>query len=164
MASTSEDSSARPMISLSTLPILESSSQWVKWSRDIKDYLTMTGFGDLLARNASLPEQGTLSAETWEAKKESWTAKQERACAVIRNRLGYNARESVKLRNYPEQNRTSVLTHRKRRLCLSWQRIPRTNPGRLHRSHELRLKASKGQKRTSRTWLIMQDWGASLRT
>lgn len=85
------------MISLFTLPILESSSQWVKWSRGIKDYLTMTGFGDLLARNASFPKQGTLSAETWEAKKESWTAKQERACAVIRNRLGYNARKSVKL-------------------------------------------------------------------
>ena len=97
MASSNKESSARPMISLSTLSILESSSQWVKWSRDIKDYLTMTGFGDLLSRNALLPEQGTLSAETWEAKKESWTAKQERAFAVIRNRLGYNARESVKL-------------------------------------------------------------------
>ena len=57
----------------------------------------MTGFGDLFARNASLPKQGTLSNETWEAKKESWTIKQERACAVIRNRLGYNTRESVKL-------------------------------------------------------------------
>ena len=57
----------------------------------------MTRFGDLLAQNASLPEQGTLSAETWEAKKESWTAKQERACAVIRNRLGYNACKSIKL-------------------------------------------------------------------
>ena len=97
MASTSEDSSARPMISLFTLLILESSSQWVKWSRDIKDYLTMTGFGDLLTRNASLSKQSTLSAETWEAKKEFWTAKQERTCAVIRNRLGYNVRKSVKL-------------------------------------------------------------------
>ncbi len=57
----------------------------------------MTGFGDLPTRNALLPEQGILSAETWEAKKESWTAKQKGACAVIRNRLGYNARESVKL-------------------------------------------------------------------
>ena len=57
----------------------------------------MTGFGNFLAQNASLPKQGTLSAETWEAKKESWIAKQERACAVIRNCLGYNARKSVKL-------------------------------------------------------------------
>ncbi len=85
------------MISLSTLSILESSFQWVKWSRDIKDYLTMTGFGDLLVRSASLPEQSIFSAEIWEVKKESWTAKQERTCAVMRNRLGYNACESVKL-------------------------------------------------------------------
>ncbi len=59
------------MISLFTLSILESSSQWVKWSRDIKDYLTITGFGDLLTQNALLPEQSTLSTETWKAKKKS---------------------------------------------------------------------------------------------
>lgn len=56
----------------------------------------MTGFGDLLVRNAVLPTEGNLSNEAWEAKKETWTAKQERAFAVIKNRLGYNARESVK--------------------------------------------------------------------
>lgn len=95
MASAGDDTGARPVISLSTLSVLESSSQWVKWCRDIKDYLTMTGFGDLLVRNALPPKQGTLTTELWKTKKESSTAKQERACAVIRNRLGYNARESV---------------------------------------------------------------------
>lgn len=62
----------------------------------MKDYLTMTGFGDLLTRNALLPDKGTLTDEAWDLKKEIWTTKQERACAVIRNRLGYNARESIK--------------------------------------------------------------------
>lgn len=57
----------------------------------------MTRFDDLFAQNRSLPEQGAFSAETWEAKKKSWTAKQERACVVIRNRLEYNAYKSVKL-------------------------------------------------------------------
>ena len=50
----------------------------------------------MFIRNATEPTQGTPTAELWKAKKEAWFAKQERACAVINNRLGYNGREAVK--------------------------------------------------------------------
>lgn len=56
----------------------------------------MTGYRDMFVRNATEPIQGTLTVELWETKKEAWLAKQERACAVINNRLGYNGREAVK--------------------------------------------------------------------
>lgn len=56
----------------------------------------MTRYGDMFVQNATEPIQGTLTAELCEAKKEAWFAKQERASAVINNRLGYNGREAVK--------------------------------------------------------------------
>src|SRR5438045_9537558 len=63
----------------------------------MKDYLAMNGFGDLLGRNKDRPlDQGTLSPKEFEAKQEAWLDKQERACAAVRSRLGYNAREEVK--------------------------------------------------------------------
>src|SRR5438045_3577222 len=63
----------------------------------MKDYLVMNGFGDLLGRNKDRPlDQGTLSPKEFEAKQEAWLDKQERACAAVRSRLGYNAREEVK--------------------------------------------------------------------
>lgn len=68
---------------------------WIKSNREIRDYLTMNGYGDLFLRNAIEPVQGHLTVEAWTTKKESWTNKQERACAVIRNRLGYNGRQTV---------------------------------------------------------------------
>src|SRR5438045_9220729 len=63
----------------------------------MKDYLAMNGFGDLLGRNKDRPlDQGTLSPKEFEAKQEAWLDRQERACAAVRSRLGYNAREEVK--------------------------------------------------------------------
>ncbi len=89
MAGTGDEVGGRPPISLSSISILESSTQWIKWNREIKDYLTIIGYGDMFIRNATEPTQGTHTAELWKAKKEAWFAKQERACAVINNRLGY---------------------------------------------------------------------------
>ena len=50
----------------------------------------------MFIRNATKPTQGTLTTELWEAKKEAWFAKQERACIVINNRLSYNSCKAVK--------------------------------------------------------------------
>ncbi len=55
----------------------------------------MNGYGNLFLRNAIEPVQVDLTNEAWTIKKESWTDKQERTCAVIRNRSGYNGRQIV---------------------------------------------------------------------
>lgn len=59
----------------------------------MKDYLIISGYGDLFKRNKDKPT-GT-SAATVE-KIDNWLSKQERACGAVLNRLGYNAREQVK--------------------------------------------------------------------
>ena len=56
----------------------------------------MNGYGDLLKRNAKRPEQGALSESAYETKLDTWLDKQERACSIIRSRLGYNATKEVK--------------------------------------------------------------------
>ncbi|RYC80904.1 hypothetical protein BFJ63_vAg16199 [Fusarium oxysporum f. sp. narcissi] len=79
--------------SLANIPKLESTAGWINWSREMKDHLTMSGYGDLFKRNKDKPT-GT-SAATVE-KIDNWLSKQERACGAVLNRLGYNAREQVK--------------------------------------------------------------------
>lgn len=78
---------------LANIPKLESTAGWINWSREMKDHLTMSGYGDLFKRNKDKPT-GT-SAATVE-KIDNWLSKQERACGAVLNRLGYNAREQVK--------------------------------------------------------------------
>jgi hypothetical protein len=82
--------------SLQNIDKLESTTGWVKFNREMRDYLTMNGFGDLFGRNKAMPERGSLTVTAYDAKKENWFDKQERACAAVRSRLGYNAREEVK--------------------------------------------------------------------
>jgi len=79
--------------SLQNIAKLESTVGWIKFNREMRDYLTMNGFEDLLGRNKDMPNKGTLTEETYETKKDTWLDKQERACAVVRSRLGYNARK-----------------------------------------------------------------------
>ncbi|KAF6528079.1 hypothetical protein HZS61_008381 [Fusarium oxysporum f. sp. conglutinans] len=78
---------------LANIPKLESTAGWINWSREMKDHLTMSGYGDLFKRNKDKPT-GT-SAATVE-KIDNWLSKQERACGAVLNRLGYSAREQVK--------------------------------------------------------------------
>lgn len=82
--------------SLQNIDKLESTTGWVIFNREIRDYLTMNSFGDLFGRNKALPERGSLAITAYDTKKENWFDKQERACAAVRSRLGYNAREEVK--------------------------------------------------------------------
>jgi gag-polypeptide of LTR copia-type len=82
--------------SLQNIAKLESSIGWTKFNREIRDYLTMNGFGDLLGRNKDAPAQGTLTPEAYATKQESWLDKQERAIAIVHSRCGYNARDEIK--------------------------------------------------------------------
>jgi hypothetical protein len=75
---------------------LESTTGWIEFNKQIRLYLSMNGYGDLLKRNAKRPEQGTLSEAAYETKLDTWLDKQERACSIIRSRLGYNATREVK--------------------------------------------------------------------
>ena len=89
--------SDKTLAGLQNIAKLESTAGWTKFNQEMKDYLAMNGFGDLLGRNKDRPlDQGTLSPKEFEAKQEAWLDKQERACAAVRSRLGYNAREEVK--------------------------------------------------------------------
>jgi hypothetical protein len=81
---------------LQNIAKLESSIGWTKFNREIRDYLTMNGFGDLLGRNKAAPVQGTLTADAHATKEESWLDKQERAIAIVHSRCGYNARDEIK--------------------------------------------------------------------
>lgn len=62
----------------------------------MKDYFTMTGYGDIFIWNVTKLTYGTLITELWEAKKEAWFVKQECACTIINNCLGYNGFKVVK--------------------------------------------------------------------
>ena len=75
---------------------LESTTGWIEFIKQISLYLSMNGYGDLLKRNAKRPEQGALSERAYETKLDTWLDKQERACSIIRSRLGYNATREVK--------------------------------------------------------------------
>ncbi len=81
--------------SLQNIAKLESSIGWTRFNREIRDFLTMNGFGDLFGRNKDAPEQGTLTEETYATKQDSWLDKQERAVAIVHSRCGYNARGKI---------------------------------------------------------------------
>ncbi|RKK06432.1 hypothetical protein BFJ65_g18629 [Fusarium oxysporum f. sp. cepae] len=78
---------------LASIPKLESTAEWINWDREMKDHLTVSGYGDLFKRNKEKPTGA--GAETIE-KIDNWLSKQERACGAVLNRLGYNAREQAK--------------------------------------------------------------------
>lgn len=61
-------------MSLSNIPILNSSEDWTRWNREMRDYLIFSGYAKLL--NEPHSEKTTM---------------QPRAYAAIRNRCGYNA-------------------------------------------------------------------------
>lgn len=95
MAASGGSDLIQTMVLLSSIPALESSTVWIKWNREIRDYLIMAGFRNLLTRQATSPLQGDLTVEAWNKKKDLRTEKQERAYAAICNRLGYNARSAI---------------------------------------------------------------------
>lgn len=61
-------------MSLSNIPILNTSEDWTRWNREMRDYLIFSGYAELL--DGPNAEKTTM---------------QPRACAAIRNRCGYNA-------------------------------------------------------------------------
>jgi hypothetical protein len=83
-------------ISLSSIEVLESPSQWHSWYRDILDYIKLAGYYDLFTRNSTRPVQGNQTAEAYATKLELWEDKQVKAVAAILNRVGFNGREQTK--------------------------------------------------------------------
>lgn len=65
-------------MSLSSISILNTSDDWTRWNREIRDYLIFSGYSTLL-----------------EAENADQTAMQSRARAAIRNRCGYNAYTTI---------------------------------------------------------------------
>lgn len=55
MANAGDEGGGKPPISLSGISILESSTHWIKWNREVKDYLTMTGYGDMFVQYETPP-------------------------------------------------------------------------------------------------------------
>ena len=96
MAAQSVEKGLGSTIPLSSIAKLESTIDWIKFNREIRDYLEINGHGDLLGRHKKQPEKGNLTDDVYDTKVEAWLDKQERACAAVRNRCGYNAREEVK--------------------------------------------------------------------
>lgn len=56
----------------------------------------MIGYGDMFIYNVTKPTQGTFITKLWKAKKEVQFVKQERAYAIINNRLSYNNCKAIK--------------------------------------------------------------------
>ncbi|KAF1981047.1 hypothetical protein K402DRAFT_343196, partial [Aulographum hederae CBS 113979] len=90
-----ESSNVISTSSLGSIAILESPAGWIKWHREISDYIGIVGYGDLLGRNRSPPAKGALSDDKWEDRKEAWHSKQDKACSAIKSRLDFNARKEV---------------------------------------------------------------------
>ena len=83
-------------ISLSSVPLLESSIGWNAWYQEMMVYITLAGYHDLFTRNKTRPEKGNLADDVWLAKVELWEDRQERVVAAITHRLSFNARHQFK--------------------------------------------------------------------
>jgi hypothetical protein len=74
-------------ISLSSVPLLESSIGWNAWYQEMMVYITLAGYHDLFTRNKTRPEKGNLADDVWLARVELWEDRQERVVAAITHRL-----------------------------------------------------------------------------
>jgi hypothetical protein len=81
--------------SLSKIAVLESPSDYIKWEREITDYLAMNGYIDLRGRNKSPPTAVGADDTTLPARLELWYTRQERAVGIVMNRCGTNARAEI---------------------------------------------------------------------
>ncbi|KAH8656322.1 hypothetical protein BGZ61DRAFT_190698 [Ilyonectria robusta] len=50
---------------LANIPKLESTAGWINWSREMKDHLTMSGYGDCRDGMIILSRLGTRVFQTW---------------------------------------------------------------------------------------------------
>jgi TfoX/Sxy family transcriptional regulator of competence genes len=80
-------------ISLANIPVLETAEQWPSWSREIQDYLILSGYNHIID-NDTAPQEGDATQRT--AAGIIFKEQTVRAAAAIRNRCGYNARDQIK--------------------------------------------------------------------
>ena len=76
--------------SFNSVKVLESPSDFIKWDRDIRDILGISGYASLFTRAVNRPP------EAYGAKLETWLDKQERAIHIVQSRCGINARAEIK--------------------------------------------------------------------
>jgi hypothetical protein len=94
---TETPSEGRSGLSLSSVKVLESPEDWLQWYQEIRDFLIIGGYNDILTRDRDqAPARAAgVTVAAHAARVEAWNDKQERACAAIRNRFGYNARALI---------------------------------------------------------------------
>ena len=54
---------------------LESTIGWIEFNKQMRLYLLMNGYGDLLKQNVKRPEQGALLEATYKTKLDTWLNK-----------------------------------------------------------------------------------------
>lgn len=81
--------------SLSKIAVLKSPSDYIKWEREITDYLTINGYYNIRGRNKSPPTAVGADDATLPTRLELWYIRQERAVGIVRNRCGTNARAEI---------------------------------------------------------------------
>jgi hypothetical protein len=93
MSTLSDSSMKTAGISLANIPVLETAEQWPSWSREIQDYLILSGYNHIID-NDTAPQEGDATQRT--AAGIIFKEQTVRAAAAIRNRCGYNARDQIK--------------------------------------------------------------------
>ncbi|KAM4060935.1 reverse transcriptase (RNA-dependent DNA polymerase) [Hirsutella rhossiliensis] len=99
MSTSNSSGSSLSMSSVTGILKLSSQTGWITWNREIRDLLTVAGYGDLLpgGRKAVQPAQRDEESENvFEDRLEIWLDRQTRVKAVLCNRLSFLAREDVK--------------------------------------------------------------------
>lgn len=99
MASSAVQDGSKSNGSLECIAKLESSIGWTRFDEEIRNYLRMNGYADLLDRHTTEPAQERLTAAKWEEKKDIWWEKQQRAKGIVVHRLGRNAMKDVEKAN-----------------------------------------------------------------
>lgn len=84
------------IITLHQVKKLEEQEDWPEWSKQMRNYLIMNGFNNILVKQTNKPTQRMEeTTSTYETRVEAWEDRQARALAAIRDRCGYNAEAIV---------------------------------------------------------------------
>ena len=83
-------------VTLALIPVLEETSQWILWDRQMRHYLESVGFGSLLDRHLNEPAQITREADiAFYLRKEAWHEKQGRALGTIKQKLNTTGLDTI---------------------------------------------------------------------
>ncbi|KAG5949644.1 hypothetical protein E4U58_001928, partial [Claviceps cyperi] len=83
------------LVDTSTIPELNSPTDWIQWNKGMRIYLGVNTLSDLLGRNKDPPHVSEIPTDTETTRLDKWYTRQEQACSIVESRLGYNANEIV---------------------------------------------------------------------